>query len=184
MTNINCAPDGSCPYQYYCQNNLCYHETVFPIEPYPLFIYILFPFASAVCNISGNSMGQFKVLLLMDALNYSEEESTVLCYPLIVGPALYNFLSLIPKRHPSKNTSIVDYNMVAIILPSSLYGSIFGAIVNKLIPPIVADILIILILAFFSVRFFLKFRDLVVEQRQKEQELPLIKDEDREGTSS
>ena len=106
----------------------------------------------------------------MDALNYSEEMSTILCYPLIVGPALYNFLSLIPKRHPTKDTSIVDYNMVMIILPSSLFGSIFGAIVNKLIPPIVADVIIIVILAFFSVRFFLKFKDLIVAEREKKKE--------------
>ena len=164
MVVIDCS-DGSCPYEYYCSSNFCYHYPVFPMQPYPIFIYVLFPIASAICNISGNSMGQFKVLLLMDALNYSEEESTILCYPLIVGPALYNFLSLIPKRHPTKDTSIVDYNMVAIILPSSLFGSIFGAIVNKLIPPIVADVIIIILLAFFSIRFFMKLKDLIVADR-------------------
>ena len=88
------------------------------------------PFASAICNTSGNSWGQFKVLLLMDALNYSEAAATTLSYPLILGTALYNFINLIMRRHPSRNTSLVDYNIVSILIPNVLYGSTVGSIVN------------------------------------------------------
>lgn len=102
----------------------------------------------------------------MDALNYSESDATIYCYPLIVGQALYNFLSLIPKRHPTRDTSIVDFNIVAIILPSSLFGSIFGSIVNKLLPQIIASVIIIVLLTFYSVRFFLKLRDLIKADRK------------------
>ena len=161
MPTVNCGLDGSCPYEYFCSQNQCLHFDVFPIRTFPLIIYLLFPIATAVCNISGNSFGQFKVLLLMDALNYSESDATIYCYPLIVGQALYNFLSLIPKRHPTRNTSIVDFNIVAIILPSSLFGSIFGSIVNKLLPQIISSVIIIVLLTFYSVRFFLKLRDLI-----------------------
>jgi uncharacterized membrane protein YfcA len=93
----------------------------------------------------------------MDLLNYSESAATVICYPLIVGTALFNFITLIFKRHPIKNTSAVDYNIIMIIIPSILYGSTIGALVNKFIPPIIADSLIIVILGAFSVKFFLRF---------------------------
>jgi len=93
----------------------------------------------------------------MDMLDYSESAATVLCYPLIVGTALYNFVNLIFKRHPGKDTSAVDYNIIIIIIPNILYGSTIGALVNKFIPPIVADSLIIIILGCFSVKFFLRF---------------------------
>ena len=170
MPFINCWPDGSCPYQYTCNNNnICEHNPVFPLQPYPLFIYILYPIASALCNVSGNSVGQFKVLLLMNGLNYSESDSTVLCYPLILGPALYNFVYLIFKRHPSKDTSLVDYYLVTLILPNSLYGAIIGAMLNKLVPPIAADICIILLLSFFCFKFFKKLRKLILKERKEKQ---------------
>lgn len=95
INHIECSPDGSCPYQYSCQDNYCVHQPIFPISGYPIAIYCLFPFASAICNTSGNSFGEFKVLLLMVALNYSEEHATILAYPLVLGTALYNIIRLI-----------------------------------------------------------------------------------------
>lgn len=97
------------------------------------------------------------MIFLMDLLDYTESAATVLTYPLTVGTALFNFINLIFRRHPSKPTSVVDYNIVMIIIPSVLYGSTIGALTNKFVPPIIADSLIILILASFSVKFFLRF---------------------------
>ena len=72
MVYVQCQPDGSCPYEYFCNpQNQCQHNPVFPLQTYPILIYCLIPLTSAICNTSGNSWGQFKVLLLMDALNYS-----------------------------------------------------------------------------------------------------------------
>lgn len=165
MVNIHCGPDGSCPYEYECINNFCEHVPVFPISGYPIALYCFFPFASAICNTSGNSFGEFKVLLLMDALDYSESAATTLAYPLVLGTALYNFINLIMRRHPSKNTSLVDYNIVMIIIPNVLYGSTIGSLINNFIPPIVADCLIIVLLSLFSVKFFLKVKALIKQEK-------------------
>ena len=104
MVQITCAADLSCPYQHYCDtaNNECLHEPTFPISGYPIAIYCLFPFASAICNTTGNSFGSFKVILIMLALNYSESAATVISYPLVTGTALYNFFALMFRRHPVK----------------------------------------------------------------------------------
>jgi uncharacterized membrane protein YfcA len=93
----------------------------------------------------------------MDLLDYTESAATVLTYPLTVGTALFNFITLIFRRHPTKETSAVDFNIAMVIIPSVLYGSTIGALVNKYIPPIIADSLIIFILGAFSVKFFLRF---------------------------
>lgn len=158
MPIIPCSPDHPCPYQYTCLEAQCLHESIFPIHSYPIAVYSFFPIASAICNTSGNSFGEFKVLLLMDILNYSEAEATTLCYPLVLGTALYNLIRLIFKRHPYKQTSIVDYNLVIVIIPNVLYGSTIGSLVNNLMPPILADCLIIVLLIAFSVKFFLKLK--------------------------
>jgi uncharacterized membrane protein YfcA len=93
----------------------------------------------------------------MDLLDYTESAATVVTYPLTVGTALFNFFTLLPRRHPNKDTSVVDFNIVMIIIPSVLFGSTMGALVNKFIPPIIADVLIIFILGAFSVKFFLRY---------------------------
>jgi uncharacterized membrane protein YfcA len=139
MLNVQCGVEDSCPYLYFCNpEHLCEHDPVFPLSGYPIVIYLLFPIASAIANLTGNSFGTFKVPLLMDALNYTELEATQLAYPLILGTALYNFIRLVFKRHPSKDTSLVDYNIVAIIIPNVLFGSTIGSMFNRFIPPIVA----------------------------------------------
>jgi uncharacterized membrane protein YfcA len=93
----------------------------------------------------------------MDLLDYSESRATVLSYPLTVGTALFNWFVLIFKRHPTRNTSIVDFNIIMILIPNILFGSTIGALVNKFIPPIVADSIIIVILGSFSVKFFVRY---------------------------
>ena len=101
----------------------------------------------------------------MIALNYSEADATILSYPLVAGTALYNFFLLMFRRHPTKNTSLVDYNIVMILIPSVLYGSTIGTILNDILPPVVATILLTL----FSIRFFCKLRTLILEDREKEE---------------
>jgi uncharacterized membrane protein YfcA len=99
----------------------------------------------------------------MVALNYSEEHATILSYPLVLGTALYNIIRLVMQRHPYKKTSLVDYNIVIVIIPCVLYGSTIGSLVNDLIPPIVADALILVLLTVFSIKFFLRLR-LIMEK--------------------
>lgn len=93
----------------------------------------------------------------MDLLNYQENEATTIAYPLITGTALYNFIDLIFKRHPTKNTTLVDYNIVLIIIPNILFGSTIGSLVNNFIPPIVADSIILPLMIAFSVKFFIRY---------------------------
>jgi uncharacterized membrane protein YfcA len=92
----------------------------------------------------------------MDILNYSEAEATTLCYPLVLGTALFNLARLVRSRHPSKQIPIVDYNLVTIIIPNVLYGSTIGSLLNNLMPPILADVLIVAILVAFTLKFFMK----------------------------
>lgn len=102
----------------------------------------------------------------MDLLNYSENAATTLAYPLITGTGLINFFLLIPKRHPTRNTSLVDFNVILILIPNVLFGSTIGALVNNFIPPIAADICIIPIFIGFVVKFVLRFRSFRQQELQ------------------
>lgn len=171
MPNIFCGTDNSCPFLYTCNtvNNTCSHNPLLPLQVYPTIIYLLFPLCSALCNLTGTSFGQFKVLLLMDALNYTQNKSTTLTYPLIAGTGLINFFLLIPKRHPTRNTSLVDFNVILILIPNVLFGSTIGSFVNQFIPDLAADILIFLVFLGFSFKFYfiwMKTREQVIKDEK------------------
>lgn len=64
-----------------------------------------------------------------------------------------------------------------IIIPNILFGSTIGSLVNKFIPPIVADSLIIPIMIGFSIKFFMRFRGFKKQQEEQERK-------EREGLDS
>lgn len=79
---------------------------------------------------------------------------------------MFNIVRLILKKHPYKETTLIDYNLVLIIIPCVLYGSTIGSLVNSFIPPIVADCLIVALLAAFSTKFFLRLRALWKKKKE------------------
>lgn len=103
----------------------------------------------------------------MIALNYTEAAATIVCYPLVVGGALYNAILLVFRRHPVKNTSLIDYNIIMIIIPNGLYASVIGTLINDLLPPIVANVLITILLGGFSIKFFFKLKAMLDEDDEK-----------------
>lgn len=110
--------------------------------------------------MSGNSMGIFKMLILVIALNYELGEATGLSQAMVVGTALPNVLTIIFKRHPKGYTSLVNYPLIRIIIPSCLLGTVLGAITETLTPKIAQLAILILVFLYFTVVFFRKLRKL------------------------
>jgi uncharacterized membrane protein YfcA len=106
--------------------------------------------------MTGNSMGIFKVLILMNLLRYEVAESTALIQPMVAGTAFTNFFMIIFKRHPKIETSLVNYSIVYILIPSCLFGSTLGTLVQNFIPQAVQDLLIVLVFSYFTYKFFIK----------------------------
>lgn len=151
-----CVTDDDCSWLYECDSNYCTHIPIFPSTFYPYIIYALIPLASGLVNLTGNSMGIFKVLILMNLLRYDVSYSTSLVQPMVAGTALSNFISLLPKKHPSKPTSLVSFNLVYILIPACLFGSTLGALTHLFIPEIVQDVLIVLVFTYFVYGFIRK----------------------------
>jgi uncharacterized membrane protein YfcA len=78
-------------------------------------------------NVVGKSMGILKVTILMNLLRYNASQSTALIQPMVAGAALPNVLTVIFKRHPKRNTSLIDYDIILVIIPCSLLGSTLGS---------------------------------------------------------
>ncbi len=87
-----CFDDDACNFLYHCDNGSCQHDGVFPLQFYPSIIYLLIPIAAGLCNLSGNSMGMFKIIILMNLLRYNISDATALIQALVIGAAFPNFI--------------------------------------------------------------------------------------------
>ena len=121
----------------------------------------------------------------MDLLNYQANEATIIAYPLITGTALFNFFNLIPRRHPNKNTSLIDYNIILVLIPNILFGSTIGGLVNKFIPPVVSDAIILPIMIAYSFKFFFRYKEFKKEEQEAvKQEVDKISDQYTENNNN
>lgn len=125
---VGCTTDQDCPFLFYCTTKAhCEHKPIFPLEWYPVLIYLLFPIGAGLVNVVGKSMGLLKITILMNLLRYSSSESTALIQPMVAGAALPNVIQAIFKRHPFLNTSLIDFDIILVIIPCSLLGSTLGS---------------------------------------------------------
>lgn len=163
---LACRTDLDCPFQHFCSLDAkCLHQPVFPLQPYPIFVYVMMPFFITLCNIGGLSGGIFKIIVMMDMLNYSVSEATPLAYAMLTGGALANFILLLNKRHPDMKAPLVDHGLAFIFLPCVLTGTTVGVIVNKMLNDFIQNVLLFLLCAFFAYKYYLKLR----QTRRKEQ---------------
>jgi hypothetical protein len=65
-------------------------------------------------------MGLFKVLIVITILNYQGIQATMITQALIVGAALPNYFSILVRKHPILPTSLVNFNLVFILVPCTL----------------------------------------------------------------
>ena len=163
-----CLLDSECPFLYHCsQDQKCIHDDIFPLHLYPCLIYLLFPIAVGVVNMTGNSMGIFKVLLLMNLLQYDIADSTALVQSMVAGAALPNFFNIVIKKHPHYRASLVDFGIVYILIPCCLLGSTLGSFIQKFVPEIIQDILVVIFFSYFTTQFIKK-----VKSFKKKEEAP------------
>lgn len=124
-------------------------------------VYVLTMLVCSLCNVSGHSMGIFKMLLLIVLLNYDLDEATGLAQAMVVGSALPNFFAIILKKHPIKPANLVNYDLIYVIIPCTLLGSTVGSLLQNFTPKIVQDGLLVALFSFMVYNFAKKFALLV-----------------------
>jgi uncharacterized membrane protein YfcA len=82
-------------------------------------------------------MGLFKVLIVMNLLRYQGIQATMVSQAMIVGTAVPNYFSMLVRKHPTLSTSLVNFNLVYILVPCCLLGSTLGSLITQFIPNLI-----------------------------------------------
>lgn len=118
-----------------------------------------------ICNVAGKGGGSGAVPMLMYFFNLSFKQAVGISAFLIVTTSFTRFFFNFNERHPEKpNCCEIDHNMVAIMIPLTLLGSLIGSFVYKSFP----EALLISVLIFLQ--FYMLFDSHKKYKKQCEKE--------------
>lgn len=80
--------------------------------------------------------------ILIIFLNFNTKEAIPISKLMILTGSLTAFLMGLRNKHPFRDAISIDYNLVILILPTVIFGTMIGVTLNKILSPIL--ILVIL----------------------------------------
>jgi uncharacterized membrane protein YfcA len=131
----------------------CQHKLLFPLFPKEIIGIIIFVAMAMMSAAAGVGGGSIMVPILLIFFNFSTKEAIALTNGLIFFAGIVKFILSLNKKHPKiKHRTIIEYNMVLIIIPSLLLGAFVGSIISSMLPELVqvAGLILVLIIATYK----------------------------------
>lgn len=122
---IACTTDENCPDFYICgDKNVCGHKGIFPVESLEIGGIIVFAVVMALSNIAGIGGGGVAIPIIMAMFVFPTKPAIAISSLSIFLTTLMRFFMNFRERHPSKdNVVVIDYDLVAIMMPTTLAGA-------------------------------------------------------------
>ena len=102
----------------------CLHKNVFPMELLEYFGIIVFALLMAMANIAGIGGGGVAIPIVMAFFHFNTKPAIAISSFSIFMTTLARFVMNFKLPHPEKKHSVViDYNLVTIMMPTTLAGA-------------------------------------------------------------
>lgn len=148
----SCVVDTDCDdYPYFkCgvkTPNVCNHKKVFPARGLEIGGWFAFAAFKALSNIAGIGGGGVSVPMAMGFFHFDTKPAIALSSFMIFITSLATFFLNFRSKHPEKpNMVLIDYNIVTIMMGTTLAGSQIGAIILVVFPALIIQILLLITL--------------------------------------
>jgi hypothetical protein len=136
------APESQGPYY-----NKCVHKPLF--KPFTYHDWIGTVLAFVVCALAaGGGIGGGGVLVpvFIAFVGFSSRDAIPLSKATIFGGAIANLILNYPKRHPTADRPLIDYNVSLVLEPMTLAGTLLGVYLNKILPVDVTLYILLMVL--------------------------------------
>lgn len=130
----------------------CTHKAFLPVLNTELLGYILMFLAAIVANATGIGGGGIHMPLLILVFQFLPKQAVPLSQCLVLGGAIVATLLNLKKKSIETGEPLIDLNIIAILQPGMLLGTIFGVMVHKIMPEIVVVGVLCVLLAFITYR--------------------------------
>lgn len=94
--------------------------------------------------------------ILIVFLHFNTKEAVPISKLMILTGALTALFMGLKNKHPFRDSVSIDYNLVILILPVIILGTMVGVTLNKVFPPILILIILTLTLVISTYKTFKK----------------------------
>jgi len=130
-----------------------YHKEAWPLVFNPDGLtFLLASLGIIIAAAGGIGGGGILVPLYMLVLRFLPKHAIALSNITILGGSIANTLLNARKRRPSSNEPLIDWDLILIMEPLTIFGAVFGTLLSKVLPNIVITATLCLILVFMGER--------------------------------
>lgn len=138
-------------------NSFDYHKPLFPIDWNTDGLTMLLASLGLVIAASGGiGGGGILVPLFLLQLGFKPKHAIALSNFTILGGAIANTAVNTRKRHPELDRHLIDWDLILIMEPLTIFGAVLGSLLSKVLPNAVLTTLLVMILALMGHRTMTK----------------------------
>jgi uncharacterized membrane protein YfcA len=134
------------------------HKALFPLDASDYIGTLLIALGLLVAASGGIGGGGILVPLYIMVYGFKPKYAIALSNFTILGASIMNMILNCPKRHPDplKDRPLVDWDLVTIMQPLTMAGTIAGTFIGSLLPDYIVIVLLIVLLSFTTHSTLLK----------------------------
>lgn len=111
-----------------------YHKRLLPLGAWDVFGMCASALGLTIAAGGGIGGGGVIVPLYILLLGFNPKHAIPLSNVTILGGAIANTMFNCPKRHPSFDRPVIDWDMILIMEPSTIAGAVIGSFIAKFLP--------------------------------------------------
>jgi len=134
----------------------CQHKDVFPILGYEFLGLTLLIMVTSISTVGGIGGGGLVVPFCMTFFGFSAKIAIALSGFTMFSCSVVRFLFFIYQKHPEKDAVLIDYNLVSIMLPVVMMGSMIGVLASITLPNLILQILLTILMILLTILTGLK----------------------------
>ena len=132
----------------------------------------------ALANVGGIGGGGLIIPIIMSMFSFTTKEAIAISGFTIFTGSVARFIYSWHQRHPDKDSTMIDYGIVIVMMPLVLVGSFVGVLLNIMLPPVLLSTILTIILMLLTVQSYFKGKQIynretaqILQRKQSEEEL-------------
>jgi uncharacterized membrane protein YfcA len=128
-----------------------------------------------LANVGGIGGGGIIIPVTMAFFGFSTKESIAICSVLILSGSVVRFIMQIDERHPERDATLIDYNIVIVMMPMVLLGGFLGVLINIALPNVILSACLFLLVTWLAWMSWLSARRIASMESNVQIELAPIR---------
>lgn len=125
-----------------------YHKDLFPLDlHHDGFTCLIAGVGLVIAASGGIGGGGILVPIYMLVLGFRTKHAIALSNFTIFGGAIANTVLNAGKRHPTEDRSLIDWDIIVMMEPLTIFGAVFGSLISKILPNMVLNVSLVCVLA-------------------------------------